>query len=194
MVRYGACALAAKQLGQMKNPHSETAQSKNSKRIAHTLSDFTWYGAKYYERAILLMSRQISREDCSTCVLSPGGICSYGQATPPPGCNCVSEEINCGSICRVIAACILCQYEDMNANVRFWTGHLNGMTKLIRPLVEVETSTLVRFWEVPEVKRGLSASFWFYVLHDYLNSCKFSSKIFDEIPASLMIYSLFSCS
>ncbi|KAJ5100428.1 hypothetical protein N7456_006480 [Penicillium angulare] len=173
LIRYSACAIAAKQLGQMQNPANRTRKSRGMDRVATNLTsadlDFLWYGAKYYEKAILLLARQISHEDCSACGLSPGEIYQTGNDSSG-GNDHPDEELDSHlPLLQVIAACLLCQYEDLSATMRAWSGHLDGILKLIRPCLDMSIPPEASF-HIPQPARALDASFWFFATNDILNS------------------------
>jgi len=71
LLRYASCALAAKRLGLLKYSTDTTNVTRRSSLCASSLlqmdldMDFTWYGAKYYEKAIQLMARETSQDPSS---------------------------------------------------------------------------------------------------------------------------------
>ncbi|KAL2867667.1 Zn(II)2Cys6 transcription factor [Aspergillus lucknowensis] len=173
LVRYAACALGAKQLGQTRHPETQIRQTNAQKLMLKALIDsrlgFTWYGAKYYEKAIQLLAKQISHKDRPSASLSPNYI--YGSGfTPQSGDyevpRCPDEE---AAPFQILAACILCQYEDVNATLRAWSGHLDGIYRLLRP----HLPDLVAFRmsdHIPQPARASDAAFWFFVVHDMFNA------------------------
>lgn len=173
LIRYSACAMAAKQLGQMKDLNQATEVTRRSSISASSMLrssiDFEWYGAKYYEKAILLMARQISHDHSIVeNHLSPGEIyCSPGSDS-----NHLDDHETTSSAFRIIAACILSSYEELNATMRAWTSHLDGISKLFRPHLELAVD-LDNFYRVPQSLRALKASFWYFALNDMLNSCEY---------------------
>ncbi|KAL4757649.1 Zn(II)2Cys6 transcription factor domain-containing protein [Aspergillus foveolatus] len=94
LVRYAACALAAKQLGQTRHPESHIRQTDAQRSMLKALIDtklgFTWYGAKYYEKAIQLLAQQLSSRDGGTYSRSPGHV--YGVETPSRQHACENDE------------------------------------------------------------------------------------------------------
>jgi len=124
LVRYAACAVAAKQLGQMKDPILKIRQTNCQRLMLRAFSksrlDFLWYGAKYYEKAIQLLAKQLSHDDHSIPGLSP---CCIYQTGLTPVSNDLSfhdEREEAASLFQIITACILCQYEDLSATMRAW--------------------------------------------------------------------------
>ncbi|RDK41030.1 hypothetical protein M752DRAFT_236113 [Aspergillus phoenicis ATCC 13157] len=111
LVRYSACALAAKQLGHVKDPESSIQQTPchqaMSKIFADTKLNFLWYGAKYYERAIRLLARQISHDDQSNCYMSPTCIYQSGLTPQSVDYNSHGDQEIAAATFRLLAACIL---------------------------------------------------------------------------------------
>ncbi|KAJ5263510.1 hypothetical protein N7478_011115 [Penicillium angulare] len=173
LIRYSACAIATKQLGQMKDPASRTRKSRGMSRVAKNLAsgdlDLLWYGGKYYEKAILLLARQISHEDCSACGLSPCAIYQTGSHSSGGHDHTDEEPDSHLPLFQVIAACLLCQYEDLSATMRAWSGHLDGILKLIRPCLDIPIPSDASF-HIPQPAKALEASFWFFATTDMLNS------------------------
>ncbi|KAJ9283778.1 transcriptional regulator family: Fungal Specific TF [Paecilomyces variotii] len=188
LVRYAAAALAAKQLGQMRDPASKIRRSGRQKLIEAALMEatnlgtqslnFLWYGAKYYAKAIQLLSKQISREDRSNSHLSPGRIYQPNSAHIEYDDYNANEDKNATIIFQSLAACILCQYEDLSATVRAVSGHLDGIFKLLRPHLYLEIGIQIPRC-VPQFKKALETSFWFFVLNDMLNaySCRKKCRV-----------------
>lgn len=170
LVRYSACAIAAKQLGQMKDYTWMTSITPRSSIVASALLepglDFLWYGAKYYEKAILLMARQISSHPSPLTHLSPGEI--Y-QSTSSDHYQLLDHGTS--PAFRIISACILCAYEDLSATMRAWSGHLDGINKLLRPQIDLQFSP-DNLHATSLSTRGLETSFWFFAWNDMLNSCE----------------------
>ncbi|KAM0189361.1 hypothetical protein ACHAPI_010127 [Fusarium lateritium] len=171
ILRYAACALAAKQLGQMRSPISLALCGKTQERIAAKLArdsfGFLWHGAKYYEKAIQTLVKSISPKGNSATQtansqVSPAVSLSEGDLMV----RAEGED----PIVRLLGTCILIQYEHLSANRNAWSGHLTGFSKLLdlidngnllhpHPMVEQ-----VYPWtkHVMEVK----ASFWNFVIND----------------------------
>ena len=190
LVRYSACALAAKQIGQMQDPTQASTTTPRSHMLTSTLlrpnMDFLWYGAKYYEKAILLMAHQISH-NTSTIQnhLSPGEI----YQSPDGGNNYLDGHESTSSAFRILAACILCSYEDLSATMRAWTGHLDGINKLLRPHLDLPSSP-VNFYCIPQPMRALEVSFWYFALNDMLSSRESSHAALLPCLISLVLFFL----
>ncbi|KAJ5266936.1 hypothetical protein N7478_009744 [Penicillium angulare] len=175
LFRYSACAVAAKQLGQMKDSTKATNNTPQSKITASKLLEvepnihFTWYGAKYYEKAILLMAQQISQTPNSTSHLSPSDIYHSTKNDDKDNEDTLGENGYASSLLRALSACVLCVYEDLNATMRAWSGHLDGVIKLTGPLIFLPV-TYPDTCGVPQASRALETAFWYSALDDILNS------------------------
>ncbi|RAH86776.1 hypothetical protein BO86DRAFT_73044 [Aspergillus japonicus CBS 114.51] len=169
LVRYSACALAAKQLGHMKDPEARIqrtrCQTRMLKVFAESNLDFLWYGAKYYERAIQLLARQLSHGHAATYRLSPS---SLYQTHNSNHSNANNHGIDVGPL-QILASCILSQYEDLSASMRAWSGHLNGVCKLLHPHL-VDPIVFLSELSVPEPALALDTIFWFFALNDVLDA------------------------
>ncbi|KAL4789648.1 hypothetical protein BDV19DRAFT_20712 [Aspergillus venezuelensis] len=173
LIRYAACALAAKQLGQTRHPELQIRQTNTQTLMMRALIDtklgFTWYGAKYYEKAIQLLSRKISKKDLSSpSTSSPNYI--YGlNSTPKSTDHSTLVDEADGFPFQILAACILCQYEDVNATIRAWTGHLDGAFRLLRPHLADPAAFRISD-TIPQPVRALDAVFWYLTVNDMLNT------------------------
>ncbi|KAB8067445.1 hypothetical protein BDV29DRAFT_163376 [Aspergillus leporis] len=170
LLRYAACALAAKQLGQTRHPELQIRQTNTQSLMMKALIDtklgFTWYGAKYYERAIQLLAQQLSSGERATNSSSPNQIHDMGLTSNSQP----AYENDDGSLpTQIIAACILCQYEDVNAAIRAWSGHIDGVFRLLRPHLP-EPKCFHLSTAIPQPARALDATFWFFVVNDMLNA------------------------
>ncbi|KAL4990711.1 hypothetical protein BDW68DRAFT_194020 [Aspergillus falconensis] len=101
LLRYAACALAAKQLGQTRHPESQIRQTNTQRLMMKALIDtklgFTWYGAKYYEKAIQLLAQQLSSKDRATNSSSPNHIYDVGL-TPNSQPTCENDDKSPGVV------------------------------------------------------------------------------------------------
>ena len=175
LIRYAACALAAKQLGQVKDPESSVRQTACHRAMFKAFSesklDFLWYGAKYYERAIQILARQISHEDRSDCHMSPACIYQSGLTPQSVDYSVLGDQEIAAATFRLLAACILCQYEDLSVTLRAWSGHLDGIYKLLRPhlsgAVELQPSH-----PIPQTANVVESIFWFLASNDMMDACE----------------------
>ncbi|KAL2785528.1 hypothetical protein BJX66DRAFT_59531 [Aspergillus keveii] len=173
LIRYAACALGAKQLGQTRHPEAQIRQTNTQTLMLKALIDtklgFTWYGAKYYEKAIQLLAQQISHNETLSCSLSPNHIYGTGLTPQTGELDVPRDHDEAAAPFQILAACILCQYEDVNATLRAWSGHIDGIHRLLRPhLPDLISFRLAK--RIPQPERAINAVFWFYVVNDMLNA------------------------
>lgn len=177
LLRYAACAVAAKQLGQMRSPVSSILRGKTQENIAATLArgrfGFLWYGAKYYEKAIQTLVKSIAPRDPQSTesgqnYASPAVSLSHGDLM----IRAEGED----PIVRLLGTCILIQYEHLSANRDAWSGHLTGFSKLLDLIDDGKLLQPHAMFEqvypftkdIMEVKAG----FWNFVVNDLEESCK----------------------
>ncbi|CEL04047.1 hypothetical protein ASPCAL05180 [Aspergillus calidoustus] len=173
LIRYAACALGAKQLGQTRHPEAQirhtNTQTLMLKALIDTKVGFTWYGAKYYEKAIQLLAQQISQSGNPSCSLSPNYIYGTGLTPQSGEFDLPRDHDEAAAPFQILAACILCQYEDVNATLRAWSGHIDGIHRLLRPhLPDLVAFRVAK--RIPQPERAFNAVFWFYVVNDMLNA------------------------
>ncbi|KAL3458309.1 hypothetical protein BJX64DRAFT_302060 [Aspergillus heterothallicus] len=173
LIRYAACALGAKQLGQTRHPETHIRQTNTQTLMLRALIDtrlgFTWYGAKYYEKAIQLLAKQISRRDNMSYSMSPINIYGTGLTPQSGDLELPRDNDEAAAPFQILAACILCQYEDVNATYRAWSGHIDGIHRLLCPhLPDFVSFRMAK--HIPQPDRAIDAVFWFFVLHDVLNA------------------------
>ncbi|KAF7596391.1 hypothetical protein BBP40_002135 [Aspergillus hancockii] len=126
LVRYAACALAAKQLGQMRDAETRLRQTDSRKIMLQGFTDskldFLWYGAKYYERAIQLLARQILMRTVLFASYLPVAIYQSGLTPQDSDHSLLGENDSSAAVLRMVTACILCQYEDLSLTVSMEHG------------------------------------------------------------------------
>ncbi|OMP81753.1 hypothetical protein BK809_0002748 [Diplodia seriata] len=176
LIKYSACAAAAKQTGQTgaREP-ARTRLTAGQMRVADAISetklDYLWYGAKYYEKAIQALAREISQESLSSSpsaglTTSPSAI--YGAVVADAGREMQQPAF------PLVAACILCQYEELSATMRAWSGHLDGICKLLQidGKRDVEGGGVRRGPSQPRPYQSPAhqSVFWWFVLSDFKES------------------------
>lgn len=192
LVRYSAVALAAKQLGYMKHPESAIRQTRNHRRMMQAFADsnldFLWYGAKYYDKAIQILAQQLSREDSSVSQCPPWGLVQPGLTPESNEISLFGDHDSTEITLQALAACILCQYEDVTATMRAWSGHLNGICRLLRPFLN-DTVTLPTALHIPHPNKAMDAVYWFFALNDMLDACEFPAcvKLLDVTLGSCVL-------
>ena len=172
LIRYSACALAAKRMGQMAEPTSRVTPTKGNMLVKQTIErsqrDYLWYGAKYYERAIHLLANEISRH-CSTdfpaslsevYMLIGGSPASHSSVAPRTDTS------------PLVAACILIQYERLSATMRAWSGHVGGVVKLLKLNDATMCAQSSPGMDMLSETSTIQPLFWSVALNDLELSCK----------------------
>jgi hypothetical protein len=198
LLRYSACAYAAKQLGRVRGRKtvvggivSRPADMELYPRPESV--DWEWIGAKYYDKAISLLMDELSNSGADdpmtpltsleetispqSNLLSPGSDArnrgnKRRRFSRPPTASNADETL--------AAAAILCVYEFLdNANTA-WARHLSG-TKSLFDLAEKEGMMPVQSPTSPGAlsqrirpSRARRATFWNFARQDFLAACKSS--------------------
>ncbi|KAL2825311.1 hypothetical protein BDW59DRAFT_146394 [Aspergillus cavernicola] len=185
LLKYAACAHAAKQLGHagtVKPPVGGVRLSQafpvaqnDSKAI-----DWCWKGAKYYEKAIQLLMKELQPE--------PGNADRFGQGQG----NEMGEDID-GQRARsyteyrlshgarsdeiLAATAILSVYELLDATGPAWNRHLSGVKSLLdlaevgmRPLQRLSPGDVSMQPTRRSLSRARKATFWNFARQDYLSA------------------------
>lgn len=176
LVKFAACAVAAKQLGHLKHPELYPARTKVQEVFTRGSSgakiDYLWYGAKYYVKAIQSMAAELSldRDNEPNLELSTDEALWAAPALFDSSVQTTSTEA------RLVAACIMCAYEELSASPRAWDRHLNGIYKLLQ----------LDHWEAAlasgsegqapppalQPKKSLRSLFWYFVHDDFQEACE----------------------
>ena len=127
LLKYSACACAAKQLGQVKGANSTISGFCSHQANMTTWKnpenvDWAWHRAKFYDKAISLLMDALIQDSDEASFSSPKAIEGSLSATTP-------EEL-------LAATAILCVYEFLDASGAAWSGHLSG-TKSLLDIAEV---------------------------------------------------------
>ncbi|TVY41466.1 hypothetical protein LOCC1_G005141 [Lachnellula occidentalis] len=194
LLRYSACAYAAKQLGRVRGRKAVLGGNVSRQGDMELYPrpdnvDWAYIGAKYYDRAISLLMEELSHSGSQDVVpltpmtaadetFSPQGSTASTHSTPrTPGnkrrrlsrttfSNHADETL--------AAASILCVYEFLdNANTA-WARHLSG-TKSLFDMAEKEGMMPVRSPTSPgalseriKPSRARKATFWNFARQDFL--------------------------
>ncbi|KAL2074628.1 hypothetical protein VTL71DRAFT_8406 [Oculimacula yallundae] len=200
LLRYSACAYAAKQLGRVRGRKAIVggiASKQAHMELYPGLESANWpyIGAKYYDRAISLLMEELSNSRSHETPMTPvaageetispsSATSSHGgqfsstnkrrRLSRPPGSSHADETL--------AAAAILCVYEFLdNANTA-WSRHLSG-TKSLFDLAEKEGMMPVQSPTSPGAiterirpSRARKATFWNFARQDFLaafiNECQ----------------------
>lgn len=187
LLKYAACAYAAKQLGRVKGAKAKMGGVCSRQAVMETWpdkdNDFIWVGAKYYEKAIQLLMKQLQPDaDNSPSLVAMDGHDDVDnprkrrrRMSDSRGSHGVySDEV-------LAATAILSVYEFLDATDPAWNRHLSGVKSLldmaevgIMPPGHRPSSGDDRFAHLK--KSGLSkarrATFWNFARQDYLAACK----------------------
>ena len=126
------------------------------------------YGAKYYEKCIHILAEQISPS-----AITPGFYPSpneiYRTSAIASASSPASDRRT--SVVCLVGVALLGQYEHLNCMLRAWSGHLNGIDKLLNLFDEWEL-----FQQPPNFQSSASsevrAVFWQFVSQDLEESCE----------------------
>lgn len=181
MLRYAACAVAAKQLSQVRGRLPTAAYNETQQRVVASINagtiGFAWYSIKYYELAIQTLVQSISRKTANTRSMSGFELMVRADGEDP--------------VVRLLGTCILIQYEHLDANRAPWAGHLAGFAKLIE--ISEDGKLLQRYHEFEEVYpwtrniMSTKAAFWNFVVNDMEEACKLMRPIWTQPKAFRLI-------
>ncbi|KAJ8116905.1 hypothetical protein ONZ43_g4333 [Nemania bipapillata] len=166
VLRYAACAVAAKQLGQMGRTVNGIVRSNTqaalARRLARAQPGVGWYGAKYYEKAIQTLVKSITPTDTIPEYIYPPVSLSQG--------NLMIQADREDPVVRLLATCILIQYEQLSTSRDAWSGHLTGFSKLLDLIGDgILLRPNPRFQAVYPFTKDvmhIKAGFWNFVVND----------------------------
>lgn len=202
LLKYAACAYAAKQLGRVKGAKAlmggVCSRQANMELWPEKNEDWTWYGAKYYEKAIQLLMKELQPDAEGPPPLSTPEAFGQWQATelcadtenPRKRRRRISDsQLSHGvhSDEVLAATAILSVYEFLDATGPAWNRHLSGVKSLldvaevgIMPL-EQRGSPGDKSYQPPRksaLSKARKATFWNFARQDYLAACEFSFFFF----------------
>ncbi|KAI9372931.1 hypothetical protein BJX61DRAFT_505132 [Aspergillus egyptiacus] len=185
LLKYATCAHAAKQLG-----HAQVAKRPvGGVRLSQVFPgaqkdspsvDWRWKGAKYYEKAIQLLMKELQPDPGNPDPFGQGHGSEIGEDIDGQRARSFTEyRLSHGARSDEIlaATAILSVYELLDATGGAWNRHLSGVKSLLdlaevgmRPLLRVSPGDL----SVQPKRRGLSrarkATFWNFARQDYLSA------------------------
>ncbi|KAJ6004774.1 transcriptional regulator family: Fungal Specific TF [Penicillium herquei] len=192
LLKYAACAYAAKQLGRVKGAKAKMGGVCSRQAAMETWpgkdDDFIWHGAKYYEKAIQLLMKELQPDAEGPPPLSTPE--AFGQWQAAELCGDAQNprkrrrRLSNSRLSRGVhsdevlaATAILSVYEFLDATGPAWNRHLSGVKSLldvaevgIMPL-ESQSSDgdspyhTVRKSGLPKARK---AAFWNFARQDYL--------------------------
>lgn len=181
LVKYSACALAAKQMGQMNEPTSRVSTTAGRMLVMQAIdssqNDYLWYGAKYYERAIQLLTNEIQHHSIPNGFPSSlsdvyrsvdGSQAAHSPASPR------------GDNSTLVAACLLIEYERLSATTKAWCGHIGGVAKMLKlhdPEAFSQPSPRTDGSQPAMAHPTVQPFFWYFALNDVESSRKCGRSI-----------------
>jgi Fungal specific transcription factor domain len=180
LLKYAACACAAKQLGRITGRGS----SANEGQLLRTGVPSTfgsggidWYfcGARYYEQAIQILMKKLQGDDCISDSMNHSGARHEHQRDPNPdlqdgACDAKSDEV-------LAATAILSVYEFLDGTGPDWNRHLSGAKSLLdvaqRQMISSEDDSRA---PVPSItfSQARRAVFWNFARQDYLSGREYA--------------------
>lgn len=197
LLKCAACAYAAKQLGRVKGAKAPVGGVCSKQAVMETWPDarnvdWSWYGAKYYERAIQLLMQELQLDKGPPPSSTPE-VFDQWHATELYddtknshkrrrrfSNSRLSNGVHSDEV--LAATAILSIYEFLDATDPAWNRHLSGVKSLL-DVAEVGMSPLEHLpfsrdpaFQPPRRPAGLSkarrATFWNFARQDYLAACK----------------------
>ena len=136
--------------------------------LARSGRDYLWYGAMYYEKAIQTLKDTVSQHQDDAFAPSPTDS-DWAMARPRTGCDSAATSGDTSET-RLLAACILCQYEQISATMRAWGGHIDGIYRLMH--LSSVTQDLQRVSPLPYPVSAYQSLFWCFAMKDLEESCE----------------------
>jgi hypothetical protein len=185
LLKFSACAQAAKQLGHVNVARSVGVRlsrafpgvQKDSKNI-----DWCWRGAKYYEKAIQLLMKELQPGPGNPDMLGPTQGNEMNEDTDDQRARSYTEyRLSHGVRSDEIlaATAILSVYELLDATGPAWNRHLSGVKSLLdlaevgmRPLQRPPPGDLSLQPKRPSLSKARKATFWNFARQDYLAACR----------------------
>ena len=177
LLKYAACAYAAKHLSRVKGARTFSAISwrRRSTKVWPDAEKVNWArcGAKYYAKAISLLIKALPQGHKATIVHNSGTGLSYWQSNGSSDTDreqVFEDELCSTSFDNVLAATtILCNYEFIDASRTAWSQHLSGT----KSLLDIGVLSTSRAYEPPfKPSKARKASFWNFARQDFLEACK----------------------
>ncbi|RAK94923.1 uncharacterized protein BO80DRAFT_460199 [Aspergillus ibericus CBS 121593] len=185
LLKYAACAYAAKQLGRVKGAKVSTG-GIHTRQLAHNV-DWSWSGAKYYEKAIQLLMKELQPDKGPPPLSTPE---AFGQWQAAELCedhdnprkrrrrysdSRFSKGTHSDEI--LAATAILSVYEFLDATGPAWNRHLSGVKSLLDVaevgMMPVEQrhspgGTALQQPKLSGLSKARKATFWNFARQDYL--------------------------
>lgn len=202
LLKCAACAYAAKQLSRVQGAKAIMG-GRCSRQASMELwpdaekVDWEWYGAKYYDKAIQLLMRELQHDAKSPPPLGSiretfgqwqGAELGDGSGSwerPSKRRRFSRSRFSSSHSDEVLAAtAILSVYEFLDATSLAWNRHLSGVKSLLdiaevgmMPLEQGPSpadGSLPR--KTPVLSRARRAIFWNFARQDYLSACEYTQS------------------
>ena len=199
LLKFSACAYAAKQLGRVRGRKAVIGGTVSKQADMELYPqpenvDWTYIGAKYYDRAISLLMEELSNSGGQEVPTTPMTPTTPAETFSPLGSGQSSHSISSaqankrrrisrtasanGTDETLAAAAILCVYEFLDNANSAWARHLSG-TKSLFDLAEYEGMMPVQTPTSPgalsvriQPSRARKATFWNFARQDFLAACE----------------------
>jgi hypothetical protein len=192
LLKYAACAYAAKQLGRVKGTKAIVGGVCSKQASMEVWPDaekvdWYWYGAKYYEKAIQLLMKELRHDAEGPTPLSTAEAFGQWQAAEVIESHArnrrrrfSNSRLSSAHSDEVLAAtAILSVYEFLDATGPAWNRHLSGFKSLldiaevgILPLEQQSSpGGTVLSLPRPGLTKSRRATFWNFARQDYLSAC-----------------------
>ena len=186
LLRYAACAYAAKQLGRVggiKPPVGGfcSQQSRMELWPGDQKLDGLWLASKYYDKALTLLQtaleeqRHWSNHDNAATSEARTDTRADSNDGPEATQSLRTHERPRTSDELLAATAILCEFEAMDANGVAWSRHLSG-TKSLLDVAEVgmqpSDGTLCKGRDEVKFPGARKAIFWNFARQDFAAACK----------------------
>ncbi|KAL2867132.1 uncharacterized protein BJX67DRAFT_104863 [Aspergillus lucknowensis] len=184
LLKYAACAHAAKQLGHVKVNKPLVGGVRLSQAFTGVQTDsqsidWCWKGAKYYEKAIRILMKELQPDGAGRDTLgqSPGN--GKGDITDQRVRSYTEYRLSHGDRSDEIlaATAILSVYELLDATGPAWNRHLSGVKSLLdlaevgmRPLQRPASGDISLQPKRPILSKARKATFWNFARQDYLSA------------------------
>ncbi|KAJ5653566.1 transcriptional regulator family: Fungal Specific TF [Penicillium lividum] len=192
LLKYAACAYAAKQLGRVKGSKAKMGgvclRQAGMEVWPGNNDDFTWHGAKYYEKAIQLLMKELQPDAEGPPPLSTPE--AFGQWQASELCEDTHHSrkrrrrVSNSRLSRGVhsdevlaATAILSVYEFLDATGPAWNRHLSGVKSLL-DVAEVGIMPLesrssdgdspYQTMRKSALSKARKAAFWNFARQDYL--------------------------
>ncbi|KAL3462336.1 hypothetical protein BJX64DRAFT_288459 [Aspergillus heterothallicus] len=184
LLKYAACAHAAKQLGHVKVDKPPVRGVRLSQAFPGVQADsknidWCWKGAKYYEKAIQILMKELQPDGGNRDTFKQNQTSEMGDDTDQRARSYTEYRLSHGNRSDEIlaATAILSVYELLDATGPAWNRHLSGVKSLLdlaevgmRPLQRLAHGDLSLQPKRSSLSKARKATFWNFARQDYLSA------------------------